>query len=49
MEIIDSTGIIELVSYLEDAFRINVDDEEIVPENMDSLINIEKYVLSKIA
>jgi acyl carrier protein len=49
MEIIDSTGIIELVSYLEDAFRINVDDEDIVPENMDTLINIEKYVLSKIA
>jgi acyl carrier protein len=48
MEIIDSTGIIELVSFLEDAFRISVDDEEIVPENMDSLINIEKYVLGKI-
>lgn len=49
MGIIDSTGIIELVSYLEDTYNIRIDDEEIIPENLDNLINIEKYVSSKIA
>ena len=35
--IIDSTGILELVTYLEDEFSITVEDEELVPENLDSI------------
>jgi acyl carrier protein len=42
--LIDSTGILELVSYLESAFGIVVQDEEIVPENLDSVRQIAAYV-----
>lgn len=42
--LIDSTGILELVSYLETEFGIVVLDEEIVPENLDSVGQIAAYV-----
>jgi acyl carrier protein len=45
--LIDSTGILELVSYLESEFSIAVDDAEIVPENLDSIGRIAAYVGSK--
>ena len=45
--IIDSTGILELVTYLEDTFGIEVDDEELVPENLDSIANVVKYLTTK--
>ncbi len=45
--IIDSTGIMELVFYLEEDFKIKVDDEEIVPENMDSVTQVVKFLNSK--
>lgn len=35
--IIDSMGVVELVEFLEDEFDIEVDDEEIVPENVNSI------------
>ena len=46
--IIDSTGILELVSFLEEEFSIRVDDEELVPENLDSIINVVGYLERKI-
>lgn len=46
--IIDSTSILELITFLEDEFGISIEDEEIIPENLDSLNNIEKFVQSKI-
>jgi len=46
--IIDSTGILELVGFLEEEFEITVDDEELVPENLDSLNNITSYLEKKI-
>lgn len=45
--IIDSTGILELITFLEATYQITIADDEIVPENMDSLENIEKYLCSK--
>ncbi|MCK5076381.1 MAG: acyl carrier protein [Calditrichia bacterium] len=45
--IIDSTGILELVTYLEENFEISIEDDELIPENLDSLNNIEKFVKSK--
>jgi acyl carrier protein len=45
--LIDSTGILELVTYLESAFGIVVQDEEIVPENLDSVDQIAAYVIRK--
>ena len=47
--ILDSTGFIELISYLEEQFEIRVSDEEMVPDNLDSLKNIEDFVSSKLA
>lgn len=45
--IIDSTGFLELVSFLEESFGITVADEEMTPENLDSLDNIDAYVRRK--
>lgn len=45
--IIDSTGVLELVSYLENNFSIRVEDEELVPENLDSIANVITYILRK--
>ncbi len=46
--IIDSTGILEMVSFLEEEFRITVEDEELVPENLGSIDNVVAYLESKI-
>ena len=45
--IIDSTGFLELISFVENTFGIQVLDDEMVPENLDSLNSIERYVLRK--
>jgi acyl carrier protein len=45
--IIDSTGILELVMYLEEEFGLAVADEELLPENLDSINNLVKFVAQK--
>ncbi len=45
--IIDSTGVLELVDFLEERFTISVEDEELIPENLDSLQNIVFYLTTK--
>lgn len=45
--VLDSTGVLELVMFLEQTFGIKVEDEELVPENLDSLNAIEAYVNRK--
>ena len=46
--IMDSTGILELLFFLEETFGISVEDDELVPENMDSLQNIAKFIEKKL-
>ena len=46
--IIDSTGILELVSFLEEEFSITVEDEDLIPENLDSIDNVVSYLEKKI-
>ena len=46
--IIDSTGVLELVSFLETAFGIEVQDDEMLPENLDSIRAITSYVSRKL-
>jgi acyl carrier protein len=46
--VLDSTGAMELVGFLEQAFMISVSDAEIVPENLDSLDGIAAFVMRKI-
>jgi acyl carrier protein len=45
--IIDSTGVLEVVGFLETEFGIVVEDSEILPENLDSLARIAAYVERK--
>ena len=45
--IIDSTGILELLAHVEGAFSIHVEEEEIIPENLDSLNNLTGYIMGK--
>ena len=45
--IIDSTGILELVNFCEEEFSVSVEDEELVPENLDSINNIVAYMERK--
>lgn len=46
--IIDSTGVLELVSFLEDTYNIVVEDEELVADNFSSLIAVEKFLKTKL-
>jgi acyl carrier protein len=45
--IIDSTGVLELVAFLEETYKFKIKDEELVPENLDSIKNILNYILRK--
>ncbi len=45
--IIDSTGVIELISFIEKTFKINVEDEELLPDNLDSLNKIAIFINKK--
>jgi acyl carrier protein len=45
--ILDSTGVLELVMFVEENFGIQVEDEEIIPENFDSVKQLADYVRSK--
>ena len=45
--IIDSTGILELIDFLEEKFDIKIENEDISPQNLDSLRNISAFVERK--
>ncbi|QTA79103.1 Putative acyl carrier protein [Desulfonema limicola] len=45
--IIDSVGIMNLVEMLEQEYKIKIDDDDLMPENFDSLAAIDSYVKSK--
>jgi len=45
--IIDSTGVLELVGWLEDTYGIQVDDKEMIPDNLDSVEKIAVFVGKK--
>ena len=46
--IIDSTGVLELVCFLEGTFAIEIADDELLPENLDSIAAIGAYVQRKL-
>ena len=46
--LIDSTGVLELVGYLEEKFGIRITKEELLPENLDSIDNIVAFVERKL-
>jgi acyl carrier protein len=47
--VIDSTGVLELVAFIEETYGIKIEDEEIVPENLDSIQNITLYISQKLS
>jgi acyl carrier protein len=46
--IIDSTGVLELVAFLEETYHFKIEDEELIPENLDSIKNISQFIRNKI-
>jgi len=46
--VIDSTGVLELIAFLESTYGISIADEEIVPENLDSIDSIASYLARKL-
>jgi acyl carrier protein len=45
--IIDSTGILEVVMFIEEKYLIKVEDDELVPENLDSINNLLSFLKRK--
>ncbi|MBZ5629391.1 MAG: acyl carrier protein [Acidobacteriia bacterium] len=46
--IIDSTGILELVGFLHERFGVHVEDQELIPENLDSIDRLVAYLQAKL-
>jgi acyl carrier protein len=46
--IIDSTGVLELVGFLEQRFAISIDDDELVPANLDSVDLVSRFIERKL-
>ena len=46
--IIDSTSVLELTAFLEETFKIQVSDDELLPENLDSLASVASFVTRKL-
>lgn len=47
--IVDSTGVLEIVGFLQDSWNFEVPDDELLPENLDSVDNLTAYVGRKLA
>ncbi len=45
--IVDSTGVVELIAFIEETFDIQVEDEELIPDNLDSISSLVTFVSSK--
>ncbi len=45
--ILDSTGILEVIYFIEDEFNVKVEDDEMIPENLDSVNQIVAYIGKK--
>jgi len=46
--LIDSTGVLELVGFIEETYHIKVEDEDLIPDNLDSLDKLEKFISRKL-
>jgi acyl carrier protein len=46
--VIDSVGMMELVSYIESTYKIKVDEDDLMPENFDSIAAIEIFITEKV-
>ncbi len=46
--LLDSTGVLELVSFVEERYGISLEDEELIPENLDSISRLSAFITRKI-
>ena len=46
--LIDSTGVLELVAFVEEKYEISVADEELIPDNFDSINKLTDYIVKKL-
>jgi len=42
--VMDSTGVLELMMFIEENFEISIEDDELIPENLDSIENIVNFI-----
>jgi acyl carrier protein len=47
--VIDSAGVLELIAYLEQTYGIKVDEDEMIPDNLDSLNGVGRYLQRKLS
>ena len=47
--VIDSTGVLELIGFIEERYEVQIADEEVLPENLDSIASITRFVGEKTA
>jgi acyl carrier protein len=47
--VIDSTGVLELIAYIEETYGIKVEDEDILPENLDTILDITYFIKQKLS
>lgn len=47
--IVDSMGVLELVAFLEQKYGITIQDQELVPDNLDSLNRLERFLTQKLS
>jgi len=45
--IVDSTGIMQLVSFLQERYRVSIEDEELIPDNLDSIKRVAAFIEEK--
>jgi acyl carrier protein len=45
--VIDSTGVLELIGFIEERYEVEIADEEVLPENLDSIASITRFVGEK--
>ena len=48
LEIFDSTGVLELITHIESTYDITIDDDELVPANLDSIANLTRFITEKL-
>ena len=46
--IIDSTGILELITFMETTYHVTIENEEMIPENLDSVSRLARFLTRKL-
>jgi acyl carrier protein len=47
--VIDSTGVLELIGFLEEKYKLTFDDNELIGENFDTVLKITAFLLKKLS